>query len=105
MLNKRLLIIYHSQSATTTALADAVAQGAELEEEIDTVKKLAFDSDVNDLQRADAIIFGSPENFGYMSGALKDFFDRTYHQAQPLQLSTPYALFISAGNDLSLIHI
>ena len=99
MSKKHLLILYHSQSATTTALADAVAQGAELEKAIETVKKLAFDSNIDDLQWADAIIFGSPENFGYMSGALKDFFDRTYHQAQPLQLSTPYALFISAGND------
>ena len=99
MSNKHLLIIYHSQSATTTALAHAVIQGAELESEIDTVCKLAFDSDIADLKWADAIVFGSPENFGYMSGALKDFFDRTYHQAQPLQLSIPYCLFISAGND------
>ena len=90
MPNKHLLIIYHSQSASTTTLAQAVTVGAEQESNVDTIINLKW---------ADAIIFGSPENFGYMSGALKDFFDRTYYQAQPLQLSLPYALFISAGND------
>tara|TARA_B100000767_G_scaffold263887_2_gene278154 strand:+ start:1044 stop:1505 length:462 start_codon:yes stop_codon:yes gene_type:complete len=99
MPNKHLLIIYHSQSASTTTLAQAVTVGAEQESNVDTIIKLAFDADIVDLKWADAIIFGSPENFGYMSGALKDFFDRTYYQAQPLQLSLPYALFISAGND------
>ena len=45
------------------------------------------------------MVFASPENRGYMSGALEDFFDRTYYPAQPLQLGLPYALLISAGND------
>ncbi|MBT6114810.1 MAG: flavodoxin family protein, partial [Porticoccaceae bacterium] len=47
----------------------------------------------------DGLLFGTPENFGTMSGALKDFFDRTYYPAEPFQLNLPYALFISAGND------
>ena len=34
-----------------------------------------------------------------MSGALKDFFDRTYYPAESYQLNLPYAVFISAGND------
>src|SRR5690606_1136215 len=54
---------------------------------------------LNELTESDALTFGTPENFGYMSGALKDFFDRTYDDALPLALNLPYALFISAGND------
>ena len=99
MEKKKLFIIYHSQSQTTATLVEAVAAGAALETEIDVIVKRAFDADINDLKSADAILFGTPENFGYMSGALKDFFDRTYYPAQPLQLCTPYALFVSAGND------
>mgnify|MGYP005620831629 CR=1 FL=1 len=99
MEKKKLFIIYHSQSETTTQLVDAVAAGAALESDVELTIKRAFDADVNDLECADAILFGTPENFGYMSGALKDFFDRTFYAAQPLQLCTPYALFVSAGND------
>lgn len=96
---KNLLIIYHSQSGNTAQLAQAIADGASLENEIQLRIKRAYEADTRDLQWADGVLFGTPENLGYMSGALKDFFDRTYYPAQPLQLCTPYALFISAGND------
>ena len=52
-----------------------------------------------DLLTCHGVLFGTPENFGYMSGAIKDFFDRTFYPAQPYRLNLPYALFISAGND------
>lgn len=99
MEKKKLLVIYHSQSENTAQLVEAVAAGAALEPQIELSVKRAFDADTEDLKWADAILFGTPENFGYMSGALKDFFDRTYYPAQALQLCTPYALFVSAGND------
>ena len=99
MEKKKLFIIYHSQSETTTQLVEAAAAGAALEPDVELIVKRAFDADIKDLKCADAILFGTPENFGYMSGALKDFFDRTFHAAQPLQLCTPYALLVSAGND------
>ena len=96
---KKILIIYHSQSSKTKLLANCVLKGVNLETNVTTRFKLAFDSTLDDLLWADAVIFGTPENFGYMSGALKDFFDRTYEDAQPYQLTTPYAVFVSAGND------
>lgn len=48
---------------------------------------------------ADGIVIGTPEYFGTMSGALKDFFDRTYDDAKKAEINKPYALIISAGND------
>ncbi len=96
---KNLLIIYHSQSGNTELLSQAVAKGVRLEDDIELRIKLAYEADTRDLQWADGVLFGTPENLGYMSGALKDFFDRTYYPAQPSQLSIPYGLFISAGND------
>jgi multimeric flavodoxin WrbA len=96
---KTLAIIYHSRSGHTEALAQAVLKGAQTETEVRSYLVKAFDAKLDDLRHSDAVIFGTPENFGYMSGALKDFFDRTYDDALPLALNLPYALFVSAGND------
>ena len=90
---------YYSQSGNTLQLAEAVAAGAREEEGLIVSIKTAFNAGLDDLLAADALLFGSPENFGTMSGALKDFFDRTYYPAEPYQINLPYAVFISAGND------
>lgn len=94
-----LLIVYHSQSDKTARMASSVLAGARQEKDVDIRFKTAFTSGLEDLLWANGIIFGTPENFGYMSGALKDFFDRTFYPAEPHQLNLPYALFVGAGND------
>ncbi len=98
---KHLLIVYHSQSCRTEALAHAVWRGAS-SDDIDNVEvrfKLAGDAGVHDLLWANALILGTPENFGYMAGAMKDFLDRTFYPVQGKVDGLPYAMFISAGND------
>lgn len=99
MIMKKIAIIYHSRSGHTEQLAQAVLRGALTEENVHSYLVKAFDATLRDLTESDGIILGTPENFGYMSGALKDFFDRTYDDALPLALNLPYALFVSAGND------
>lgn len=96
---KNLLIIYHSQSGNTEKLAQAVLNGCQQESAVSTKLIRAFDARLEDLIWADGLLFGTPENFGTMSGALKDFFDRTYYPAEPFELNLPYAIFISAEND------
>lgn len=96
---KHLLILYHTQSGNTGKLAQAVLQGAQQEADVTSRLITAKEGTLEDLLWCDAIIFGTPENFGYMSGALKDFYDRTYYPAEPYELNLAYALFISAGND------
>jgi multimeric flavodoxin WrbA len=96
---KRLLIIYHSQSGNTERMAQAVFAGAKREPEITVRLVRALDAGLDDLLQADALLIGSPENFGTMAGAVKDFFDRTFYPAQEHSINLPYALFISAGND------
>jgi len=98
---KHLLIVYHSQTGHTQAMAEAVLRGARSPEvEGVEVRMLrAGDAGAEDLLWADALILGTPENFGYMSGAVKDFLDRTYYSCEGKVESLPYAVFISAGND------
>jgi multimeric flavodoxin WrbA len=96
---KKLSIIYHSQSGSTARLAQAVVEGASVEANIEIHLRRAMEATTADLLWCDAVMFGTPENLGFMSGGLKDFFDRTFYPAQPHQLNLPYALFISCGND------
>ncbi len=95
----RLLIVYHTQSGNTGQLAAAVLRGAQTESGVETVLQRAFDTRIDDLLACNGLLLGTPENFGFMSGALKDFFDRTYYPAEGKTVGLPYASFISAGND------
>lgn len=95
---KQVLVLYHSQSGSTEQLAAAAAAGASVQEVSVRVRR-AMAADLADLVWSDGIIFATPENFGALSGGMKDFFDRTYYPAQELQLNRAYGLIVSAGND------
>jgi len=95
----RILIIYHSQTGNTEKMALSVADGAQSLEKTEVVLKRAQDATIEDLLASDGLAIGSPENFGYMSGMIKDFFDRTFYPAQDKVFRKPYVVFISAGND------
>ncbi len=98
---KKLLVVSHVPSSNTQRLLDAVLRGAHNEEiehvEVEHVKPL--DSGPKEVLQADGIILGTTENFGYMSGALKDFFDRIYYPCLEQTQGMPYALYIRAGMD------
>ena len=95
----KILIVYHSQTGNTEKMARAVAEGAGSIENAEVILKRASESAIEDLLESDGLAIGTPENFGYMSGAIKDFFDRTYYHARGKVLRKPYVVFISAGND------
>jgi flavorubredoxin len=98
---KHLLIVYHSQSGKNQAMADAVLRGAgdPQVEGIEVRFLRCFDAGPDDLLWAHAVVLGTPENFGYMSGALKDFLDRTFYPCEGKVEGLPYAVFIGCGND------
>ena len=96
---KKLLIVYHTQGVRTGDMAEAVLRGAHEVDDVETVLKRAFDATLDDLLSASGIIFGTPENFGYMCGAVKDFLERVFYPAQGKIEGMPYAIFVAAGND------
>ena len=81
-------------------MAKALLGGAMHEDvDVEVSFKEAKMAGVEDLLNADGIIFGTPENFGYMSGALKDFFDRTFYEVEDKVSGMPYCILVGAGND------
>jgi len=96
-----ILVVYHSQTGRTKKMAEAVARGVNSIENASATLKEARETSLDDLFGCDGLALGSPEYFGYMSGAIKDLFDRTYYQARGRKeiYKKPYVVFISAGND------
>ncbi len=101
MTDKTLLIVAHAPSPNTARLRDALIAGAGHPDiESVAVRCLSpFDAGPADVKAAQAVILATTENLGYMSGALKDFFDRIYYPCLDDTQGLPYALVIRAGHD------
>lgn len=101
MPDKSLLIVAHAPSPNTERLLESVVRGASNSDiaGVSIQAQSPFDTVVDDVMTADGIILGTTENLGYMSGALKDFFDRIYYPCLEAKQGTPYALYIRAGHD------
>jgi flavorubredoxin len=93
---KKILVIYHSQTGNTEALAKAVTEGAKAAGATVTLKKAA-NAGTDDLLNCDAVVIGTPNYFNYMAGMVKDFFDRVWGPVRGQLENKPYALFGSYG--------
>lgn len=98
---KRLLIVTHAPSPNTRRLRDAAIDGAREGggDTVEVVAKPALEAGPDDVMQADGLLLGTTENLGYMSGGMKDFFDRTYYGVIEEKQGLPYAVFIRAGLD------
>lgn len=96
-----ILVVFHTQSGNTEMLARACAKGIKDTDGVTVAIKHARDTSAEDIKTSSAIIICSPEYFGYMAGAIKDLFDRTYDvlKDDAKVYKKPYAVVISAGND------
>jgi len=98
---RQLLLVAHAPSDNTARLRDAVLRGASAStiENVQVRWVAPLEATPDDVLQADAIILGTTENLGYMSGALKDFFDRCYYPVLERKQGMPCALYIRAGHD------
>jgi flavodoxin len=92
-----LLIIYHSHTGNTDAMANAIAESATAAGAKVTVKKVA-EAAPEDLLKYDAVIFGSPNEFGRMCGLLQDYFERAWLTVAEKPGSVKYAAFTNGGS-------
>jgi NAD(P)H-dependent FMN reductase len=96
---KTLLIVYHTGGTKTAQMAQAVERGASSEPGVRVVAKRCADAGPEDVLAADGLILGTPENFGYMSGMMKDFLERIFYPCEGRVAGRPWALFVGAGQD------
>lgn len=98
---KHLLIVAHAPSINTRKMVESLIKGATDYEasNINVTYLPPLDTTPEDILAADAVILGTTENLGYMSGALKDFFDRCYYPCLDTKQGLPCAAYIRAGHD------
>ncbi|WP_084426068.1 flavodoxin family protein [Kibdelosporangium aridum] len=95
-----LLIVHHTPSPACQAMFEAIVAGATNSEieGVDVVRRPALAATVPDALEADGYILGTPANIGYMSGALKVFFDLIYYPCLDSTRARPYGLYVH-GNE------
>jgi multimeric flavodoxin WrbA len=91
-----LLIVHHTPSPATAELFDAVLRGAQHPEitGVEVVRRAALAATASDVLAADGLLLGTPANIGYMSGALKHFFDQIYYPVLDDTKGRPYGLYV-----------
>ena len=97
----RLLVVHHTSSPALQAMLEAAVAGArdpELEG-IDVTVRPALAANVPDVLAADGFVLGTPANIGYMSGALKYFFDQIYYPCLQAKPRAPYGLYVHGASD------
>ena len=96
-----LLIVHHTASPATHTLFDAVWSGATdpAITGVDVVVRPALTATAVDVLGADGYVLGTPANLGYMSGALKHFFDQIYYPCLTTTTGRPFGVYVHGNND------
>ncbi|WP_328349957.1 NAD(P)H-dependent oxidoreductase [Streptomyces sp. NBC_00457] len=98
-----LLIVHHTPSPNCQALFEAVVSGATAPEieDVRVVRRAALSATVSDVLAADGYLLGTPANLGYMSGALKHFFDQVYYPCLDETRGRPFGYYVHGGSDVT----
>ncbi len=97
----RLLVVHHTTSPALEAMLQAAIAGARDPElsDVEVVQVPALAAGVPDVLAADGFLLGTPANIGYMSGALKHFFDQIYYPCLHAKRSAPFGLYVHGSSD------
>lgn len=99
----RLLVVHHTPSPALDSLFRAVVDGAGTDglEEVEVVARPALAATAVDVLEADGYVLGSPANLGYMSGALKHFFDLVYYPCLDATKGRPFGVYLHGNDDVA----
>jgi NAD(P)H-dependent FMN reductase len=96
-----LLIVQHTPSPALQEMLEAAVAGARTDqvEGVDVLIRPALTAAPAEVLQADGYLLGTPANIGYMSGALKHFFDGIYYPCLEATRRRPYGLYVHGGLD------
>ncbi len=102
-MTRLVVVLHHSPTASTRRLTESVLDGATDPhiEGVEVEEIEALHATADDVRRADGLLIGTPVNFGYMSGALKHFFDRSYRDLLEPIHRVPVGLWVKGSSDAS----
>lgn len=97
----RLLVVHHTPSPSVRAMVEKVLEGTGAEglQDVEVAEVPALKAGPSDVLEADGIVLGTPANIGYMSGAMKHFFDQVYYPCLGATGGLPYGLFLHGNDD------
>jgi multimeric flavodoxin WrbA len=97
----RLLVVHHTASPATQELLEAALSGTRAEglEDVEVDVRAALAAGPPDVLAADGFLLGTPANIGYLSGAMKYFFDNVYYPCLSAKVAAPYGLWVHGNND------
>ena len=98
---RRLLIVHHTPSPAMQEMFEAVLSGASTDEitDVEVLVRPALTASAVEVLAADGYLLGTPANIGYMSGALKHFFDGIYYPCLEATVRRPYGLYVHGNSD------
>jgi len=99
----RLLIVHHTPSPALHTMLSAVRDGAGAPElaAVEVVTKAALAATASDVLAADGYVLGTPANLGYVSGALKHFFDTIYYPCLEDTVGRPFGVYVHGNEDVT----
>ena len=98
--DRKIIFISHSPSKNTKILSDTVLnviRGKKFKTKIEIYSPSNITA--NEVKNSNGVIIGTLENFGYMAGATKDFFDRCYNELLDDTQGLPVFYYVRAGLD------
>ena len=99
----RLLLVHHTPSPATHTLLEAVRDGVADPQltDVELVTRAALAATASDVLAADGYLLGTPANLGYVSGALKHFFDQIYYPCLEETVGRPFGVYVHGNEDVT----